>query len=239
MKKKAIEPEEQEDLFKYTPLQRLLSHHLLDKQSFTNMPKAYMIVAPIVVLALIFSLNYTNLVILFSKMQLVPTNENMMASFRESIFVGNLISTIPQILLWSLIIHGLMVFLEGKGKFLKTLSIYSISQIPIVLGLIILTIVASSQTRSIVYPYGFPLMGSYLLQYNTVNVSYDLLQIFNVFSSNYALASNIIIPITNLYAMAIAAVGLSSEHKVPLMISLFVTGLAFIASMIFYFIVNL
>ncbi len=237
MKKNVSEPEEQEDLFKYTPLQRLLGHHLLDKQSFTNMPKAYMIVAPIIILALILALNSVNFTILSSKMQLVPADENILALFKESIYFGVLLSIVPQILLWSVIVHGLMVFLGGKGKFLKSLSIYSIAQIPIALGLIILTIVASTQTQSVIYPYGFPLMGYYLLQNNTVNMSYDIFQIFNVFSGNYTLASNIIVPITNLYATIIAARGLSSEHKAPLMICLFVTGLAYVATMIFYFIV--
>jgi hypothetical protein len=237
MKKNTTEPEEQEDLFKYNPLQRLLGHHLLDKQSFTNMSKAYMIATPIIILALILAFNLANFTILVNKMQLIPADENLMALFKESIYFGILIGVIPQILLWSVIIHGLMIFLGGKGKFLKSLSIYSTAQIPIVLGLIILIIVASAQTRSIIYPYGFPLMGSYLLQNSTVNVSYDIIQIFNVFSGNYTLASNIIVPITSLYAMIIAAVGMSSEHKAPLMISLFVTGLAFVASMIFYFII--
>lgn len=237
MRKEATESEEQEDLFKYTPLQRLLGHHLLDKQSFANMHKVYMIATPIVILALILTFNLVNFTILASKMQLVPADENMVALFKESIYFGILFSIVPQILLWSVIVHGLMVFLGGKGKFLKSLSIYSIAQIPLILGLIILAIVASTQAQSVIYPYGFPLMGSYLLQNNTVNVSYDIFQIFNVFSRNYTLASNIIVPITNLYAMIIAAVGLSSEHKAPLMISLFVTGLAFVASMIFYFIV--
>ncbi len=237
MKKEIIEPEEQEDLFRYTPLQRLLGHHLLDKQSFTNMPKAYMIATPIIVVALILALNLVNFAILASKMQLVPADENAIALFKESIYFGVLISVVPQILLWSVIVHGLMVFLEGKGKFLKSLSIYSTAQIPVVLGLIILTIVASTQTRTVIYPYGFPLMGSYLFQQTTVTFSYDIFQIFNVFSSNYTLASNIIVPLTYLYAMIIAAVGLSSEHKVPLMISLFVTGLAYVATLIFYFLV--
>ncbi|MHA1463478.1 MAG: YIP1 family protein [Candidatus Heimdallarchaeaceae archaeon] len=237
MKKEITEPEEQEDLFKYTPLQRLLGHHLLDKQSFKNMSKAYMIATPIIVLALILAFTLVNFTILSSKMQLVPADENIISLFKESIYFGILLSAVPQILLWSVIIHGLMIFLGGKGKFLKSLSIYSMSQIPVVLGLIILTVVASAQTQSVIYPYGFPLMGSYLLNYNTVTVSYDIFQIFNVFSGNYTLASNILVPITNLYAMIIAAVGLSSEHKAPLMISLFVTGLAFVASMIFYFII--
>jgi hypothetical protein len=237
MKKETIEPEEQEDLFRYTPLQRLLGHHLLDKQSFTNMPKAYMIATPIIIVALILALNLVNFTILASKMQLVPADENTIALFKESIYFGVLVSVVPQILLWSVIVHGLMVFLEGKGKFLKSLSIYSTAQIPVVLGLIILTIVASTQTRTVIYPYGFPLMGSYLFQQTTVTFSYDIFQIFNVFSSNYTLASNIIVPLTYLYAMIIAAVGLSSEHKVPLMISLFVTGLAYVATLIFYFLV--
>ena len=120
---------------------------------------------------------------------------------------------------------------------MKTFSIYSTAQLPVVVGLIILTIVASAQTRSVIYPHGFPLMGSIFFQYNTVTFSYDIFQIFNVFSSNYTLASNIIVPITYLYAMIIAAVGLSSEHKIPLLISLFVTGLAYVATMIFYFLV--
>ncbi|MHA1483107.1 MAG: Yip1 family protein, partial [Candidatus Heimdallarchaeaceae archaeon] len=156
MKKNVSEPEEQEDLLKYTPLQRLLGHHLLDKQSFTNMPKAYMIAAPIIILALILALNFINFTILSSKMQLVPTDENILALFKESIYFGVLLSIIPQILLWAIIVHGLMIFLGGKGKFLKSLSIYSIAQIPIALGLIILTIVASARTQSIIYPYGFP-----------------------------------------------------------------------------------
>ncbi len=237
MKIETIEPEEQEDLFKYTPLQRLLGHHLLDRQSFTNIPKAYLIATPIIIVVLILAFNLVNFAILASKMQLVPVDENAIALFKESIYFGILIAVVPQILLWSVIVHGLLVFLEGKGKFLKTLSIYSTAQIPVIVGLIILTIVASAQTRSVIYPHGFPLMGSIIFQYNTVNFSYDIFQIFNVFSSNYTLASNIIVPITYLYAMIIAAVGLSSEHKIPLLISLFVTGLAYVATMIFYFLV--
>ncbi|MBY9001487.1 MAG: YIP1 family protein [Candidatus Heimdallarchaeota archaeon] len=229
--------EDEDDLFHYTPFQRLLGHHLLEKQSFTNMPKAYLIATPIIVLALVLAFTLANFAILSSKMQLIPIDELSFSSFKESIYFGILLSSIPQILLWSLIVHGLLIFLGGKGKILKSLAIYAIAQIPLVLGLVVLTVIASTQTKTVIYPHGFPLFGTYLLEYRTINVNYDLFQIFNVFANSYTIASNVIVPITTLYAMIIAGVGLSSEHKVPLMIGLFITGLAYIASMVFYFIV--
>lgn len=237
MKAEDITSDDEEIILKYTPFQRLLGHHLLDKDSFIHAPKLYMILTPIIILILIMALNVGNFAILVNKMQFIPSNYPDFAIFRESVYFGIFLTTVPQILLWAVIVHGLMVFLGGKGSFPKSLSIYSFSQIPVVIGLIILMIIALAQSTTQIYPYGFPLMGSYLLEYSTVRVSYDIYQIFNVTFSAYSLASNILIPVTNLYSSVIAGFGLSSEHKTPTLVGLFVTGLAFIASMIFYFII--
>jgi len=223
MEQSEIQPDDTfEDLYKATPLKRIIGHHLFDSNSFLYLSKIYLIVVPIVVLLILMSLRIGIFALLVSKASFVPFAADQVASFKQSNYLGILLSAIPQVLVWAVLIYGLMLLLGGKGKFLQSVSIYSIAQIPLVIGLLLLLFVALAQP-SVTIP--------------TSIVDFEVFQAFNNAFFGYNLANNIIFPITSLYSNIIAGIGLSAEHKVPALVGIIVGIMAFIASMVFSYLI--
>ena len=150
-----------------------------------------------------------------------PLIDEDFTNFKESYYIGIPISSILQVLFWGVIMFGVFRYLGGKGKVSKTLAIYCISLIPVVLGTAVLLIFASTQPSLLIISNStdFVIEGS-----------------FKGFTG-FNLINNILIPIVYFYSHVIAAVGLSAEHKIPLVIGGLVAGMAYIASMVFYFLV--
>ena len=211
-----------EDLYKGTPLRRILKHHMLDSYSFQYLSKTYLIVVPIVVLLILMSIRIGVFALLLSKTSFVPYTADQVESFRQSNYLGISLSAIPQVIVWAVLIYGLMLLLGGKGKFWQSVSIYSIAQIPVVIGSLVLLFVALGQPPATI---------------QTSIVDFEIFLAFNNAFHGYNLANNIILPITSLYTNIIAGVGLSTEHKVPALVGIIVGIMAFIASMLFAYLI--
>ena len=141
---------------------------------------------------------------------------------RESLYMGILITTIPQILLWGTLLYPLLKMLGGKGDYFKTLSIYSIAQIPMVIGSFILLLVAVAQPLTTIPTNveGFSIIGA-----------------FNYVTQGYNIANFIVLPITSIYTHIIAGTGLSAEHKIPQLLGVIVGIIASILAILFYFLI--
>ena len=160
--------------------------------------------------------------LLVNKTNFVPYASDQVASFKQSNYLGISLSAIPQVIVWAVLIYGLMLLLGGKGKFLQSVSIYSIAQIPVVIGLLVLLFVALGQPSATI---------------QTSIVDFEIFQAFNNAFYGYNLSNNIILPITSLYSNIIAGIGLSTEHKVPALVGIIVGIMAFIASMLFAYLI--
>lgn len=204
-----------------TFLRRIVGHHLLDSKSYQGMSTVYLIIVPIIVLLILVSLRLAIFASLTNNITFDPSIDDVFKNFKESYYIATPLSSILQVLFWGVIMFGIFRYLGGKGKVGKTLAIYCMSLIPVVLGTAVLFIFASTQPSLLIFSNStdFVIEGSY-----------------RVFTS-FNLANNILIPIVYLYSHVIAAVGLSTEHKIPLVIGGLVAGMAYIASMVFYFLV--
>ncbi len=197
-----------------TFLRRIVGHHLLDSKSYQGMSTVYLIIVPIIVLLILVSLRLAIFASLTNNITFDPSIDDVFKNFKESYYIATPLSSILQVLFWGVIMFGIFRYLGGKGKVGKTLAIYCMSLIPVVLGTAVLLIFASTQPSLLIFSNStdFVIEGSY-----------------RVFTS--------LIPIVYLYSHVIAAVGLSTEHKIPLVIGGLVAGMAYIASMVFYFLV--
>jgi len=226
MKELPIDEEEIVDIYSSTPIRRLIMHHTLDLLSFQNMSKIYLIVTPIIVLVILLALKLGTFAIFINKMNFQPALESELAieflRTRESLYMGILITTIPQILLWGTLLYPLLKMLGGKGDYFKTLSIYSIAQIPMVIGSFILLLVAVAQPLTIIPTNveGFSIIGA-----------------FNYVTQGYTIATFVVLPITSLYTHLIAGTGLSAEHKIPQLLGVIVGIIASILAILFYFLI--
>ena len=226
MKELPIDEEEIVDIYSSTPIRRLIMHHTLDLLSFQNMSKIYLIVTPIIVLVILLALKLGTFAIFINKMNFQPALESELAieflRTRESLYMGILITTIPQILLWGTLLYPLLKMLGGKGDYFKTLSIYSIAQIPMVIGSFILLLVAVAQPLTTIPTNveGFSIIGA-----------------FNYVTQGYNIANFVVLPITSLYTHIIAGTGLSAEHKIPQLLGVIVGIIASILAILFYFLI--
>ena len=204
-----------------TSLKRIVGHHLLDSKSYHDMSTVYLIIVPIIVLLILVSLRLAIFTSLTNNITFDPSIDDVFKNFKESYYIATSLSSLLQVLFWGVIMFGVFRYLGGKGKVGKTLAIYCISLIPVVLGTAVLLIFASTQPSLLIISNStdFFIEGS-----------------FKGFTG-FNLANNILIPIVYLYSHVIAAVGLSAEHKIPLVIGGLVAGMAYIASMVFYFLV--
>lgn len=204
-----------------TFLRRIVGHHLLDSKSYQGMSTVYLTVVPIIVLLILVGLKIVIFASLTKNITFDPSIDEDFTNFKESYYIGIPISSILQVLFWGVIMFGVFRYLGGKGKVSKTLAIYCISLIPVVLGTAVLLIFASTQPSLLIISNStdFVIEGS-----------------FKGFTG-FNLINNILIPIVYFYSHVIAAVGLSAEHKIPLVIGGLVAGMAYIASMVFYFLV--
>ncbi|MHA1224560.1 MAG: YIP1 family protein [Candidatus Heimdallarchaeaceae archaeon] len=204
----------------YVFLERVYGNLFLDKDSFKNMPKTYKFIFPTIILLIITALKIGIFGILINKVQFQQLTEQEFLEMKNSIYLGIAISTIPQVIVWATILFGIIKFLGGKGNYVNSLSIYSLSQLPVIFTSVILLIIAASQHPIILSGAG---------------LNFDSFQEFNSAFFGYRLADLILFILSSLYVNAIAGFGLSSEHKVPAFIGLFATFLAFIATIVFYF----
>jgi hypothetical protein len=220
------EDEEIIDIYSSTPIRRLIRHHTLDMLSFQNMSKAYLVVTPLLVLVILLALKLGTFAIFINKMNFDPALESDLAieflRTRESLYIGILITTVPQILLWATLLYPLLRMLGGKGDYFKTLSIYSIAQIPMVIGSFILLLVAVTQPLTTIPTNvdGFSIIGA-----------------FDYVTKGYNIANYIVLPITSLYTHIIAGTGLSTEHKIPQLLGIIVGIVASILAILFYFLI--
>lgn len=208
--------------YKTTPFRRFIGHHLLDSSSFKGMTNSYMIIIPLIVVFVLTGLKIGNFFLLFSKIEFNPSIESEVAIVKESFIIGILSSTAPQIIIWATILFGLLRYLGGKGKYLKSLSIYCISQIPVVVGSLVLLAIAATQPEIVI---------------QTDVADFNIFEAFNAATWGYRIADIIIVPTTFLYSHIMIAVGLSVEHETPKSIGFFASGLAYIAIMLFYFLI--
>lgn len=208
--------------YKTAPFRRLVGHHLLDSSSFKGMTNSYLIIIPVIIVFVLTGIKVGNFFLLFSKIEFNPAIESEVASVKESFLFGILSSTAPQIIIWATILYGLLRYLGGKGNYLKTLSVYCISQIPIVVGALVLLVVAAIQPEVVI---------------QTDVADFNIFEAFNTATLGYKIADAIIIPTTFLYSHIMIAIGLSAEHETPKSIGFFVSGLAYVAVMLFYFLI--
>jgi hypothetical protein len=136
--------------------------------------------------------------------------------------MGILVTTIPQILLWGTLLYPLLKMLGGKGDYFKTLSIYSIAHIPVVLGAFILLIVAAAQP---------------VVTIPTNVENFDVGTAFNFVTQGSLITNYILFPITSLYTHVIAGTGLSAEHKMPQLLGIIVGVIASILAILFQFLI--
>jgi hypothetical protein len=220
------EDEEFENPYSSTPVRRIIGHHTLDMLSFQNMSKLYMIITPVIILVILVAIKLGTLAILINRMNFEPTLSSELniefMRIRESLYMGILVTTIPQILLWATLLYPLLKMLGGKGDYFRTLSIYSTAHIPIVIGSFILMIIAVAQPITTV----------------PTNVeNFSIIGAFNYVTQGYNLANYIILPITSLYTHLIAGSGLSAEHKMPQLLGIIVGVIASILALLFYFLI--
>jgi hypothetical protein len=218
------EDEEIENPYSSTPFRRLIGHHKLDMFSFQNMSNLYMIITPIVILLVLLALKLGEFAILINKMDFQPSLETDVEflRLRESLYMGILVTTIPQILLWGTLLYPLLKMLGGKGDYFKTLSIYSIAHIPVVLGAFILLIVAAAQP---------------VVTIPTNVENFDVGAAFNFVTQGSLITNYILFPITSLYTHVIAGTGLSAEHKMPQLLGIIVGVIASILAILFQFLI--
>lgn len=204
-----------------TFLRRIVGHHLLDSKSYHGISTVYLIIVPTIVLLILVSLRLAIFASLTNNITFDPSIDDDFKNFKESYYIATPLSSILQVLFWGVIMFGVFRYLGGKGKVGKTLAIYCISLIPVVLGTAVLLILASTQPSLLIISNstGFVIEGS-----------------FKGFTG-FNLVNNILIPIVYFYSHVIAAVGLSAEHKIPLVIGGLVVGMTYISSMVFYFLV--
>ncbi|MFW9851853.1 MAG: YIP1 family protein [Candidatus Thorarchaeota archaeon] len=210
------------DPYRTAPFRRLIGHHLLDSSSFKGMTTSYLIILPLIIVFVLTGIKVGNFFLLFSKIEFNPAIESEVASVKESFLVGILSSTAPQILIWATILYGLLRYLGGKGSYLKSLSIYCISQIPVVIGALVLLAIAATQPEVVI---------------QTDVADFNIFEAFNTATWGYKIADTILIPTTFLYSHIMIAIGLSIEHETPKSIGFFVSGMAYIAVMLFYFLI--
>lgn len=215
-----IEEELNDDIYNYRFFERFYSNIVLDKDSFLNMPSSYKLGLPISILIIITALKLGTVTILLNKIGFEQIPEQQYVAWVNSVYLGVAISTILQALIWSIILFGIIRFLGGRGNFLNTLSIYSISQIPILIGSLVLLLVAVGQPQIVLPGVGF---------------DYESFVQFGIYWAGQRIADIILFIITTLYAFIMVGFGLSSEHKVPTAIGLFTATLAFISTVLFYF----
>ncbi|MHA1952662.1 MAG: YIP1 family protein [Candidatus Heimdallarchaeaceae archaeon] len=220
------EDEEIEDPYSSTPVRRIIGHHILDMPSFQNMSKIYMIITPIIVLVILVSIKLGTFAILINRMNFEPAlNPDLAVEFmriKESLYLGILATTIPQILLWATLLYPLLKMLGGKGDYFRTLSIYSTAHIPVVIGSFILLLIAIAQPITPI----------------PTNVeNFSIVEAFNYVTQGYRIANFIIVPVTSLYTHVIAGTGLSAEHKMPQLLGIIVGVIASILAILFYFLV--
>ncbi|NPD87961.1 MAG: hypothetical protein HGN29_04515 [Asgard group archaeon] len=220
------EDKEIEDPYSSTPVRRIIGHHTLDMLSFQNLSNIYMIIAPIVVLVILVAIKLGTFAILINKMNFEPSlNPNLNVDFmriKESLYLGILVTTIPQILLWATLLYPLLKMLGGKGDYFRTLSIYSTAHIPVVIGSFILLLIAIAQPIATI----------------PTNVeNFNIVEAFNYVTQGYRIANFIILPVTSLYTHVIAGTGLGAEHKIPQLLGIIIGVIASILAILFYFLV--
>ena len=225
MKEIPIDDEEEiENPYSSTPIRRLIGHHTLDMFSFQNMSNIYMIITPIVVLLVLLALKLGTFAILINKMDFQPSLDTDVEflRLRESLYMGILITTIPQILLWGTLLYPLLRMLGGKGDYFRTLSVYSIAHIPVVLGALILLFVAAAQP---------------VVTIPTNVENFNIESAFNFVTQGSLIANYILFPITSLYTHVIAGTGMSTEHKIPQLLGIIIGVIASILAILFYFLI--
>ena len=210
------------DPYKTAPFRRLIGHHLLDSSSFKGMTNSYQLIISLIVVFVLTGIKVGTFFLLFSKIEFNPAIESEVVSVKESFLIGILSSTAPQIIIWATILFGLLRYLGGKGNYLKSLSIYCISQIPVVIGTLVLLAIAATQPEVVI---------------QTDVVDFNIFEAFNTATWGYRIADTILVPTTFLYSHIMIAIGLSVEHGTPKSIGFFVSGLAYIAVMLFYFLI--
>ena len=183
-----------------------------------------MIITPIAVLLVLLALKLGAFAVLINKMDFQPSLDTDVGflRLRESLYMGILITTIPQILLWGTLLYPLLKMLGGKGDYFKTLSIYSIAHIPVVLGALILLFVAVAQP---------------VVTIPTNVENFDVSSAFNFVTQGSLIANYVIFPITSLYTHVIAGTGLSAEHKMPQLLGIIIGVIASILAILFYFLI--
>ncbi|MHA2358332.1 MAG: YIP1 family protein [Candidatus Heimdallarchaeaceae archaeon] len=235
MNKHSLKENIEEDFYETTPLYRLVDHHLLRSDSFVGLSKEYMIIVPTIALLILLALKLGNFSLLINRISFGPGLEEELPKFKESIYFGLLITSIPQVILWASLIHPLLKFLGGQGKYSNSLVVYSIAQIPIVVGMLLLFVFALIQPSTSVY--SLTTLTEPTITTITLEPNFFLLVSFNSVTRMYRIAETVILPITSLYSHLIAGVGFSAVHKIPKALGIIIGVVAYITSMLFYFII--
>jgi len=235
MNQHSLNEDLEEDFYETTPFKRLIDHSLLRSESFLGLSKEYMVIIPAIVLLVLLALKLSNFALLINRISFGPGLEEELPKFKESIYFGILITSIPQVLLWASLIHPLLKFLGGQGKYSKSLVVYSIAQIPIVAGTLVLFIFALFQPSTSIYSL-VTLMEPTVTSV-TLEPNFFLLVTFNSATKMYRIVETVVLPITSLHSHLIAGVGFSAVHKIPKPLGIIVGVIAYITSMLFYFLI--
>ena len=182
-----------------TPLKRLIGHHIFSYDSFNNMSTSYLAVTSIIVIVLLTAFTVGNILVFISKFELSEPLGIGWEDFRGSMILSASL-TFLSVLLWGILMHSAMAFMGGKGNLIRSIAIYSIAQIPVVIRDFILLIIAF--TLPVISTSGDLDPGSYINLTETYFTSHNI-------------ASYILIPLSLLYSNLIAGVGISAEHKGP------------------------
>ncbi|UJG42776.1 MAG: YIP1 family protein [Candidatus Heimdallarchaeum endolithica] len=181
------------------PLKRIVGHLLFSYDSFLELPNKYLLVNAILIAFISSMLVLANILVLISKFELTGTIGQGWIDFKNNLILSALL-TPGSLLLWALLMHSMLSFMGGKGKFLRSLAIYCIAQIPVIIGDLILLIVAFTQPTIIADGSLDP--GSFT-------------QLTGQYFHSHSLASLILTPFTILYSNLVAGIGMSAEHKAP------------------------
>ncbi len=199
--------EEANNMEQSIPL-RLIGHMIFASSSFENLSDKYLILTSIIIILSLSILKVLNFIILISKLNIQNITEEIERSIMAFHF-GEFISPIVSITLWSILFYATFRFFMNKVE-LKSILVFFISQIPRIIGKIILIgIILAAESVTI-----------------TIEETQTLAEIIVLGFPTWALANLIIGLITTIYSFLIAGYGMSKRNKTSPVLGFIIGGFA-------------
>ncbi len=203
-----------------TVLERLLGHLILSRESFRGVSARYLQVASLIIISLLATFRFLNINALINNFVLEGEIGEEWERFRETSLVGQIFADVLGLFVFGTIIFSLMIFFKGKGKYLRSIGIYAIAQIPMVVGYAILLIVALNQP-AITAP-------------GNETYIYYMLKLSEADLRGYALTKLILVNIiASFYMSLIAGAGMAAEHKIPTLMGIILALIVYITRILF------